>query len=395
VKLLVLCERVDAEGGTESYLRALLPALVARGDDVRVLARSVRDARAYGVPCEPIAWSDEHDPSSPEASARVATFARTFSPDVAIAHNVLDAGVLAAARSNAPRFVYHLHDHRPFCPNGDRLYPQGGGICTAPMGVATCAFHALVHGCAYGPRPRTFGLIGIRADVALAIVGADAVISLSQYMRETAERNGILAANQFVIAPPLESEAFVDSPRARPAVDSVLFAGRVMASKGARSLVRALSLIEESRKPVLRIAGTGPDLDATIGEAEHHGVRVEALGRLSAVALRSAYDVATMVAVPSLWAEPYGLVGIEAFARGRPVVAYDAGGIPEWTSASAGGGIAVPRENEAALARAIVSLLDDARWKTASARAFAASAAFTLGPHVDALRAIYRGSPLP
>ncbi len=392
MKILVLCERVDAEGGTESYLRTLLPALKARGDDVRVLARTVGSAGAYGVPSERIAWSDEHDAPSPEASSQVAVFARTFEPDVSVAHNVLDAGVLAAARTNTPRFVYHLHDHRPFCPNGDRVYPRDGTNCSVPMGAASCGFHALVHGCAYGPRPRTFGLIGIREDVRLAVVGAHAVISLSSFMRATAERNGVLAATQYVVAPPLDDAAFADEVSPQPAVDSVLFAGRVMPSKGARSLVRAIASIEENRKPVLRIAGDGPDLDATLGEADYRGVRVEPLGRLSTPKMRAAYDAASLVAVPSLWAEPYGLVGIEAFARGRPVVAYGVGGIPEWIASSSGGGIAVAREDEASLAREIVSMLDRSRWATASQGAFAASQQYRLGAHVDALRAIYRGA---
>jgi glycosyltransferase involved in cell wall biosynthesis len=142
---------------------------------------------------------------------------------------------------------------------------------------------------------------------------------------------------------------------------------------------------------VLRIAGDGPDLDATLGEAEHRGVHVQALGRLSAAKLRAAYDAASLVAVPSLWAEPYGLVGIEAFARGRPVVAYGVGGIPEWIGASEGGGIAVAREDEAALARAIVALLDRAAWTAASQRAFSSSQQYRLEAHVNALRAIYRG----
>jgi glycosyltransferase involved in cell wall biosynthesis len=34
--------------------------------------------------------------------------------------------------------------------------------------------------------------------------------------------------------------------------------------------------------------------------------------------------------MPSLWPEPYGLVGTEANRRGVPVVAYATGGIPEW-----------------------------------------------------------------
>jgi len=392
MRLLVLCERVDAEGGTESYLRTLLPALRAAGDDVRVLARSVDDADAYGVPCERIAWSDEHDPSSPEAAGRVAVFARTFQPDAAIAHNVLDAGVLAAARTSAPRFIYHLHDHRPFCPNGDRLYPQGGEICAVPMGAVHCSFHALVHGCAYGPRPRTVRLIGVREDVALAVMGADAVISLSTYMAQTARANGIAAQSALVVLPPLAGDAYAQEPAPRPLLDSVLFAGRVMPSKGARSLVRALARLDPGKRPLLSIAGTGPDLDATIGEAEHHGVDVEALGRLDADGLRAAYDRASVVAVPSLWGEPFGLVGIEAFARGRPVVAYAVGGIPEWIGASGGGGVAVPRGDEAALGLAILALLERNAWEAASQRASLASRAYRLDAHVEALRAIYRGA---
>lgn len=34
--------------------------------------------------------------------------------------------------------------------------------------------------------------------------------------------------------------------------------------------------------------------------------------------------------VPSIWPEPFGLIGIEAMYFGKPVVAFDVGGISEW-----------------------------------------------------------------
>ena len=37
-----------------------------------------------------------------------------------------------------------------------------------------------------------------------------------------------------------------------------------------------------------------------------------------------------VVVMPSLWPEPFGLVGLEANRRGVPVVAFATGGIPEW-----------------------------------------------------------------
>jgi glycosyltransferase involved in cell wall biosynthesis len=39
---------------------------------------------------------------------------------------------------------------------------------------------------------------------------------------------------------------------------------------------------------------------------------------------------AGLLVVPSLWPEPFGLVGFEAAAQGVPVAAFRVGGIPEW-----------------------------------------------------------------
>ena len=374
----MLCERADEEGGTETYLRTILRALTERGDEMCVVAKST------------IGWSDEHDPPSAAARGAVDEIAREFAADVAVAHNVLDSGVLDAARSASGRFVYHLHDHRPFCPNGDRLYPQGGGICSIPMSAAGCGFHSLLHGCAYGPRPRTLGLVRIREAVARAVRGADASVAFSRYVAELAARNGVPAGRINVVAPPLADDAFAPAPESRPVVDAVLFAGRVVPSKGARSLVRALARIDAQRRPVLRIAGDGPDLSATIQLARAREVRIELLGRLDAAALRDAYDEATLVALPSTWGEPFGLVGIEAFARGRPVVAYDSGAIGEWLAS--GCGRLVPRGNEGALAAAIAEMLADDAWRSASARTFSAAQAYRLGEHIERLRAIYGGA---
>ncbi|HEY1429404.1 MAG TPA: glycosyltransferase family 4 protein, partial [Candidatus Tumulicola sp.] len=352
MKLLVLCERVDAEGGTETYLRALLPALRARGYDVLVAARHVGVPGSYGVEDREIPWSDEHDPASTAARTRIAQIASSFAPDVVAAHNVMDAGVVEAARGSGRRLVYHVHDHRPFCPNGDRLYPRRRSLCDVAMGVSTCGWHSLVDGCAYGPRPRTFDLINVRERLAACVRSADAVVALSRYVADLATRNGVPSVA--VIAPPLTAEAFADTPAQRPDADVVLFAGRIVPSKGGRSLVRALAHISPERRPALHVAGDGPDLDGTMTLARNNGVSAVALGRLEPHRLREAIDASTLVAVPSLWGEPFGLAGIEAFARGRPVAGYDSGAIREWLDPDAGA--LPPRGDERALARGIERL---------------------------------------
>ncbi|HVA32811.1 MAG TPA: glycosyltransferase family 4 protein, partial [Candidatus Baltobacteraceae bacterium] len=380
-------ERVDSEGGTETYLRSILPALRDGGHDLRVIARSTAVPDAYGVPSLAVPWSDEHDPPSLQAAASVDAIARDFAPDVTVVHNVLDAGVVSAAARRSPRSIYHLHDHRPFCPNGDRLYPQGGGLCGVPMGARTCGVHSLLHGCAYGPRPRTLALVGIRERVAQTVRNAGATIAFSHYVAELARRNGVAGERIQVLPPPLDDAAYATAPAARPSTDCVLFAGRVVPSKGARSLVRALARIEAPRRPLLRIAGDGPDLQPTLEDARQRGVETIALGRLDAPALRRAYDDATVVAFPSLWGEPFGLVGIEAFARGRPVVAYDVGAVSEWLEDRAGR--RVDRGDESALAFEIRRLLEPGAWNDAARNAWRAAQAYRLDDHVLRLEALY------
>ena len=215
-EMLVLCERVDAEGGTETYLRTLLPALAARGHTIRVSRAVLAQPDAYGVPAETMRWSDEHDRPSTEAARPVSARALAFAPDVAAVHNVLDAGVLEAIRRHAPRVAFHLHDHRPFCPNGDRLYPRGGGICGVQwareaaagtrcqrLRLRPASAHAWID-----PIARSRRASGCRT--------ADATIAFSHYVAGLAQRNGVALERMHVLTPPLDDDAFADDVATPP-----------------------------------------------------------------------------------------------------------------------------------------------------------------------------------
>ena len=62
--------------------------------------------------------------------------------------------------------------------------------------------------------------------------------------------------------------------------------------------------------------------------------------------------------------------------------AYAVGGIPEWIGDA---GSAVPRGDESALARAVVEVLDEARWKQFSTAARRSAERFTPEAYVDRL----------
>jgi len=382
----VLCDRVGVAGGAERYWETVVPALRARGIEVRLFARDVTGASRFGIDAQPIAWADETGAPSGEAARAVADALRAMQPSAIITASVFDCAVLDAVRAARVRWLVRVHDHRPFCPTGDRVYPQFDAPCGAPMGLA-CRAATVLRGCVHGPRPSSLRAIAAREAVRDRIAGADGVLVSSEHMRATCTLNGIDAGRVTITPPPLPDVAYAATVPAPPASPVLLFAARPTARKGFRSLVAALARIPFPERPRLIVAGTGPDDDrAASGAALAGGVEVTWLGTLDPDALRAAIDASSAVAVPSLWPEPFGLIGIEAQARGRPAVAYRVGGIPEWIG---GAGIAVPRGDERALAEAIRSILHPRRWPAYAAAARGRAEAYRLEAHVTRLLEVF------
>ncbi len=354
MRILVAAERLGHAGGMERYLDVVLPALASRGATVHVLAREM-DAAPPNVTVQRVAWSEEHDAPDDGARAETARALAEFAPDVAVAHNVMDAGVVEALRA-APRLAYHVHDHRPFCPNGDRVFPRTGRICAQPLGLP-CAAHALLDGCGYGPRLRTATLIRRRERLRDAIAAADTVVVASAYMAQRAHASGVPADKLVQIPLPLPDDAYAATV-APSQPGTVVFAARVVPQKGLASLVRAVGLLVAERRPAIRALGDGPALAEARADAARLGVSLDAPGAVPPPAVRAAIDAAAFVVLPSQWAEPFGYVGIEAFARGRTVVAFDTGGVRAWLDDRVNG-LAAPAGDTAALSAAIDALHTD------------------------------------
>lgn len=110
------------------------------------------------------------------------------------------------------------------------------------------------------------------------------------------------------------------------------FIGRFSPIKGLDVLARAAQRLDRfsDHRVTLVLAGDGrfvDDLDCGRVESELDRVsRVERLGWIDRAEFFAAVD---LVVVPSVWAEPFGLVAAEAMAFGRPVVVSDAGALVE------------------------------------------------------------------
>ena len=96
------------------------------------------------------------------------------------------------------------------------------------------------------------------------------------------------------------------------------------------------------------------DRIASLGMTES----VHFLGAIPRNELTRRYRLAQLVVVPSIWPEPFGLVGLEAMSVGTPVVGSGRGGMSDWLTHGHNGLVADPTDTEA-FAAAIEAVLTD------------------------------------
>ncbi|HTR89556.1 MAG TPA: glycosyltransferase family 4 protein [Solirubrobacteraceae bacterium] len=393
MSVLLVTPSWTRDGGVGAHVIASAEALAARGTQVRVLA-----ARVAAEP-QPPGITVHHAPrllhSGLSCAERV--HGTSFENLSAIhLHQLDDPPLIEHLRTAAP-VLMSVHG---FVACASRVhYFRPGQECQRPHGPA-CVPNLLLRGCAHLRDPRPLpGRYRNAATALTALHRADLAISHSSAVDRHLAINGVdrraLVPLFGTLPHPLppsvtRAPAAQDPSREPPAEPSrrVLFAGRLVPVKGAEVLVRALAQLDAE----LVICGEGRSLAATRRLANRLGVaeRVAFRGWLEPPALARELARAAVVAIPSLWPEPFGLVGIEALAARRPVVASATGGIPDWLHDGVNG-IAVPPGHPPALATALRELLDD------PARAHAMALAgermvherFSPERHVAALLAAY------
>ena len=121
---------------------------------------------------------------------------------------------------------------------------------------------------------------------------------------------------------------------------------------------------------------------------EGFGDRVELLGELRRREALAVVARAELVVLPSLW-ESFGYVAVESMALGRPVIATEVGGFPEFIDDGETGWL-VPPGDAAALAESINARLDDpAGSRRVAEAARVAAGRFDVEAILDELVALY------
>jgi glycosyltransferase involved in cell wall biosynthesis len=339
----MLTRSLQRQGGIETHVIEAAESLRALGHEVLLLAEGVGDQEA--VPIEGLAASQ-----IPATGLRALQSALAeFRPDVVHTHDLRNAGAALDAYPGAASAM-SIHAYTG-CLTGQKYF-KPGHECNKPLGPL-CFPAAIFAGCSHRkfprPSPRHYRVTGRQVATARRV---DACVVYSRHMRDHMMRNGV--SDPTVL--PCSVKAPADLAQL-PRTGTLLFSGRVVDNKGLDVVVRALQRLPEAR---LKVCGDGWGLAAVRAEAEKLGVsdRIEQLGWLAPAELAAVHREVDLVVVPSLWPEPFGIVGIDALSHGRPVVASDTGGIRDWAIPGQTGWLFEPGSDED-LARCVSEAISD------------------------------------
>ena len=281
---------------------------------------------------------------------------RTWGPDVCFSHNMRQLDVEERLCAEWP-VVKMMHGYFGTCIGGQKAHAFPGVVpCRREFGPPCLALY-LPRRCGqwrplamieqYGWASRQRALFDRYAQVVVA----------SRHMAEEYGRHGI-AADRLTSAPLFPTDGEAASARPLPASPIVVFAGRMTRIKGGAVLVRAAAAANRLMPVPLRVifAGDGPEREHWRDLAVRLGVNATFTGWVSGAERTAVLRSASIVAVPSLWPEPFGLVGLEAAAHGVPAVAFDVGGIREWLQDGVGGRIVGAIDDAGALGRTIAAM---------------------------------------
>jgi glycosyltransferase involved in cell wall biosynthesis len=197
----------------------------------------------------------------------------------------------------------------------------------------------------------------------------DRFILVSRFHREDYQRQGMSVERASILYNPVDTQRFRPSAALRASARARLgfgegdvvvgYVGRMLVAKGIFTLLDAGEQFLAA-EPAARMLWVGDGDDSATLRARiapsAHASRHCCLGwEADLAALYPALDI---LAVPSLYPEPFGRVSVEAQAAAVPVVCSLAGGLPE-TFVADGTGIGVTPGDTDGLASTLLALIRD------------------------------------
>lgn len=342
----------DHQGGVEKYVFNLSRQLTSLGNDLLIFCgdplfgslKTYRDNYYQDLSVRYVAVAARKDGIIPGqnffgslVNRRVERIfretIREFKPEVIHIHHTMNLStrlVLIAKREGVP-VVVTLHDYWPICQRV-HLLDSGWELCSGPETIFKCA------GCEIKDRSFIYwwpALMGYYYRFRLQkrfFNEADIITVPSRFMKPLYQNFGIDGEKIRVVPYGIEEGGYRPLKRNSADREGVVFGylGSIKKHKGLEILVEAFRRTKAQNIKLLIYGDPESDrsYSSKLIKVSSHP-RIQFMGGYAYGDLDRVLSEIDVVVIPSIWPETGPLVLLEAFSRGRPVVASRIGGMQE------------------------------------------------------------------
>ncbi|ARN55846.1 glycosyltransferase family 4 protein [Sedimentisphaera salicampi] len=278
---------------------------------------------------------------------------KTEGVKIAFVHKIFSPELLDEL-SRRFKTIVLFHDHDYYCLRKHKYFPIIRRNCHKPAGLYCLLCSGMIE--KNFSSPLNFSFLDVRRFYSMfrRLKRSDRFLVLSDYMRDNLTVNGFDSSRIRKLRPiiqPAQTNSSSEGGNFK-----ILYIGQLIKGKGVDLLIKALKYLSPGWE--CEIVGQGNDSEnlKLLAESEGLNDKIDFLGWSSSP--EELYKSCDVVAVPSRWQEPYGLVGVEAGAHEKPVVGFNVGGISEWLKDNTNGFL-VPEGDVRKFAEAIEKLKED------------------------------------
>lgn len=380
-------------GGIEEYLAKVMPELSRLGHRLAFLheVEGPAEREQIEMPLEtPILNVSE------SGVERAIIRLREWRPDLIYCHGLMDSRLESEMLKVAPA-IFFAHGYYGTCVSEAKAFKYPViRPCERRFGWQ-CLLHYYPHHCG-GLNPATMlKLYNLQSNRLEALHRYALIVSHTDHMVNEYIKHGLPAepVYNFPYSEDLE-ETCVDS-HARQSW-RLLFAGRMDRLKGGGVFLDALPEVIARIDLPLQVTFAGDGLERENWQqtaarmlAGNEKLNIEFVGWMDQNRMRSLLSDADLLVVPSLWPEPFGLIGPEAGMMGVPAAAFAVGGIRDWLTDGVNGFLApADPPTSSGLAQAIIKCLrDPARYARLRRGAAKMAERFGIENHISALQSVF------
>jgi Glycosyltransferase len=279
--------------------------------------------------------------------------------DLICIHNLFEIELVELLLTLKP-VVKFSHSPVLVCPGRDKYWRFSQKPCTIPYGMH-CFWHIYSEGCSNRHPKRIWKAWNyVRKELEFAKDRYQKIVVMSTYNSgRLLECN--VPADKIVVNPYFTR--YVDTiPEAIPRETvRILFIGRIISGKGVPEMLHAVEPVLKKHTHVhLDIIGDGLQMNEVKKMVTDKGIEGNVMfhGWLPRQKIDKLLAECYLVIFPSIYPESFGIVGIESMMNGKPVVAFNVGGVSTWLK-NGENGFLLKSGDHVQMSQAIEKLLTD------------------------------------